>query len=765
MRKLVVILFSFLYSNIALAAPISSIEVEGNRKVEKAAVIAALESKVGSELNAKTIEDDIHNIYQLGFFSDIRIYKDGTKLIIRLKEKPSIVAIEYEGMDEVSEDDLEDKLESTVYSIVDMEAIQADVRTIETEYLQKGYYLAKISYELVPVENSDYEVKLIFKVEEGGKVLIGDVEVLGNKYFTDYELIEKFLSKPYTRTSIISAPGSIYNEEFVKRDTEIIGYLYKDQGFAEVQVGKTFKMIDQDRRFVQLTFQVEEGVQYKIGGIDISGDILYDKSEIKDWMKLKKGELFRFSFLRKDVETIIDKYGDKGFAYVDVNPRHRFDREKKLVYLNYEITNGDKVYFGDITFAGNTKTRDNVLRRELKIAEAELYSGTRLRKSKGNIQRLGYFDEVQAIRSRDKRNPSILNYEVRVKEKPTGQLQAAVGFSPNTNTSESQFFGQGRYSENNQSGYGWRANVTARWNTGKNYDFNLGWDNPRVDDSLWSLGVNGFLRSQVRRFTAGVEVQETRRGASIRVGRRIFEMINLSTAFKTSAIQQTSDGFILDTFKDEGRENSIIFSLSRNATNNFIDPSDGSKLRASQQISGGFLGGTRQYMETILDGAYFHPIDFNEGYRTYFRFHGRFGFLWPYEKANIPLFSRYLLGGAEDMRGWRFNEIGPTFNIMQSPNDRTLDIDKGGNKEFLFQAEYFVPIIPEANIKALVFYDAGNVFLEQQGLTLQDPYQDVGFGFRWITPVAPFRFEWAWQVSGDGKLSEKPNFIFYLGYE
>ena len=143
MRKLVVILFSFLYSNIALAAPISSIEVEGNRKVEKAAVIAALESKVGSELNAKTIEDDIHNIYQLGFFSDIRIYKDGTKLIIRLKEKPSIVAIEYEGMDEVSEDDLEDKLESTVYSIVDMEAIQADVGPLKLSIFKKVTILPK----------------------------------------------------------------------------------------------------------------------------------------------------------------------------------------------------------------------------------------------------------------------------------------------------------------------------------------------------------------------------------------------------------------------------------------------------------------------------------------------------------------------------------------------------------------------------------------------------------------------------------------------
>ena len=388
MRKLVLILFALLYSKIALAAVISSIEVEGNRKVEKAAIIASLDSKVGSEMDIKIIQEDIHNIYQLGFFSDIRIYKDGTKLIIKLKEKPSIIAIEYEGMDEVSEDDLEEKLESSVYSIVDMEAIQTDIRTIETEYLQKGYYLAKISYELVPVDGTDYEVKLIFKVEEGGKVHIGDVEILGNEYFSDYQLIEKFLSKPYTRTSIISAPGSIYNEEFVKRDSEIIGYLYKDQGFAEVQVGKTFKMIDQDRKFVQLTFQVEEGNQYRIGGIDISGDILYDKDEMRKWMKLKKNGLFRFSYLRKDIETIIDKYGDKGFAYVDVNPRHRFDREKKLVYLNYDITKGDKVYFGDITFAGNTKTRDNVLRRELKMQHQTLlrysprksreYSKTRL---------------------------------------------------------------------------------------------------------------------------------------------------------------------------------------------------------------------------------------------------------------------------------------------------------------------------------------------------------------------------------------------------
>ena len=232
--------------------------------------------------------------------------------------------------------------------------------------------------------------------------------------------------------------------------------------------------------------------------------------------------------------------------------------------------------------------------------------------------------------------------------KPTGQLQAAVGFT-NTNTSESQFLDKVDTQKTTKAVMVGEPMLQLVGTRVKTMILTLDGTTLELMTRYGRLG-NGFLRSQVRRFTAGVEVQETRRGASIRVGRRVFEMINLSTAFKTSAIQQTSDGFILDTFKDEGRENSIIFSLSRNATNNFIDPTDGSKLRASQQISGGFLGGTRQYMETILDGAYFHPIDFNEVYRTYFRFHGRFGFLWPYEKANIPLFSRYLLGGAEDMR-------------------------------------------------------------------------------------------------------------------
>ncbi|MCX6131995.1 MAG: outer membrane protein assembly factor BamA, partial [Proteobacteria bacterium] len=656
-----------------------------------------------------------------------------------------------------------DKLETKVYTIVNEATINNDLRMIEKQYLEKGYYLAKASYKIEAKTDNENEVDLSYIVEEGGKVLVGDVHIMGNNFFSDADLIDKFFSRPYTRMSNISAPGSVYNDEFIKRDTEIISYLYKDQGFAEVIVGAPTKIMEEDRKFVRLTFELEEGIQYSVGGIEISGDILYTVEELKAWMLLKDGELFRFSNFRKDVEMLIDKYGDKGYAFVDVNPKHRYDRDKKLVYLNYEITKGEKVYFGDFTFIGNTKTRDNVLRREMDVADGELYSGTRLTSSKTNIERLGYFEEVQTLRQRDEKQPQILHYKVKVKEKPTGQLQAALGFSPGAEATENKWFGQGRYSEENQSGKGWRSNVTGRWNGGKNYSLELGLTDPRVDDSVWSLGFSAFIRNEVRLVAEGVDVQEARKGGSITVGRRIIELLRASITYRTSIIDVESKTALVGSFVEAGRENSIILGLARNGTNNYIDPSEGSDVRLAQEFTGGsLLGGSRQYLETTASASYFYPIDFSETYRTYFRLHGDFGLLWPNGDKSIPILTRYRLGGAEDMRGFGNRSIGPKYTILQSPTNQGTEINKGGNRKALFQAEYFLPIIKEANIKGLFFYDIGRVYDESEAFELTKLERDVGFGFRWITPVAPFRFEWAYPIV-NGRPGDL-RFIFYLGY-
>ena len=652
------------------AEKIVDVKVRGNAKVESSAIKTILSSQKGKQLDGEMIRKDILALYELGYFSDIRIFKEaaagGVRLIVDVKEKPAIASIAFIGMEELSEDDVREKLETRVFSIVSESAVAGDVRTIEKMYLEKGYYLAKASYKLQPIEGNPNQVELQFIVDEGGKVLIGEVHILGNHYFSDSELISKFFSKPYTRTSSISAPGSVYNDDFIKRDAEVLAYLYKDQGFAQVQVGKPIVVMDSDREFVRVTMEVEEGIQYSMGEIKFSGDILYEIDEMKEWMNLKEGDLFRFTLFRKDIEMLIDKYGDKGYAFADVNPKPRFDEEKKLVYIDFEITKGEKVYFGEFKFVGNTKTRDNVIRRELEVADGELYSGTRLSLSKRNIERLGFFEEVQTIKSRDETNPNILNYRFKVKEKPTGQLQAALGFSPSAGgTTENKVFGQGRYSEENQSGKGWQTSFTGRWNGGNNYSLELGFRNPRVNDSDWSFGVNGTTRNEVRQISNdGLQIQESRNGVSFSLGRRIIELIRASIALRYTKITQDSDRYTPASFLQVGEARSVIFALSRNSTNNYLDPSEGSSVRLSQEFTGGALGGDRDFLESTLDASYFYPVDFSDTYRTYFRVHGLFGLLWPIGDKTIPLLDRYTLGGPENLRGYRYRTVGPKFSFF-----------------------------------------------------------------------------------------------------
>lgn len=768
MRLELLLLSSLLAAGPVLAAErIEEVVVRGNQKVEADAITTILKSQKGSDLDSASVRADIKHLHELGYFSDVRFLKEpagaGVRVIVEVVEKPAIGSIQFVGLAEMKEDDFKEKLESKVFTIVNESKINADLRMIEKQYLEKGFYLAKATYKLEASPSNTNEVSLVYNVEEGGKVLVGDVHILGNEFFSDAELIDKFFSKPYTRLSNISPPGSVYNDDFIRRDVEILSYLYKDQGFAEVNVATPIRILEEDRRYVRLTVEVEEGIQYSVGGIEFTGDLLYTPEEMKEWMLLKPSELFRFTNFRKDVEMLVDRYGDKGYAFADVNPKHRYDREKKLVFLNFEITKGEKIYFGDFTFVGNTKTRDNVLRRELEVADSELYSGTRLTKSKTNMERLGYFEEVQTLRERDEKNPQILNYKFRVKEKPTGQLQAALGFSPGAEGNQNKWFGQGKYTEENQSGKGWRTTLTGRWNGGKNYDLEVGWTDPRFNDSDWSLGFSAFFRNQVRLITNDVDVQEERKGGSVTVGRRIVELIRSSITYRYSTIDVQSDTALVGSFVESGSESSIILGLARNATNNYIDPTEGSDLRLAQEFTGGgLLGGTRQFLETTATAAVFLPVDYTDTYRTYFRLAADFGLLWQNGDERIPILTRYRLGGPEDLRGYEQRSVGPKSSILQTPTGRPQEINWGGTKKLLFQAEYFMPIIKEANIKGLLFYDMGRSYAENEAVDLSAMDRDIGFGFRWITPVAPFRFEWAYPIQ-DGEVGDL-RFIFYLGY-
>lgn len=754
----------------AHAQRIESVVVKGNAQVESDAVVTLLESQAGTQLDKHKVRSDIRKLHELGFFSDIRFKertgkKGGIVLVVEVVEKPAIVEIVIEGNDEITEETLREKLATKLYTIVNENTITQDVRAIEQQYAEKGFFLASVGYDLVEV--SPKEVKVTFRIDEGGKVQVAEVQILGNKYFSDSEVINRaqFATRPYTRGEAISQ-SSLYNKEFIQRDAGAMEYLYKDNGFAEVKVGKPVVEIDSNRDFVRATFKVEEGLQYNIGKIDVTGDLLFPKPELLEAMRLKPGDLFRYSLFVKDVEMLTDKYGDLGYAYADPAPDMKFNKEARTVDITYVITKGEKVYFGEITIVGNSKTRDNVVRREMEVADAALYSGTGLTQSKANINRLGFFEEIQVIKERVDGRTDELDLKVKVKERPTGQLQAAVGFTPSTGNQQSSWFGQGRYSEENQSGKGWQTNLAAKWNGQETYSFELGFTEPRINDGDWSAGVTGFYRNEVRRIIEDVNVEERRLGAQFTLGRRIIEQIRASIAYRIERLQQVSDVFVLRAFRDEGITSSLIFSLRRNATDNYLEPTDGSDVLLRHVVAGGpGLGGDFSFYESSADVNYFYPIDFSDTYRTYFRIHSQIAYIYqnPATGDEVPFVNRYRLGGYDDMRGYEFQEISPEYSVMRAPGGALYDFPKGGDKQLYAQLEYYVPLIPEARIKALVFTDIGRVYDNDEAIALKDFKRDVGFGFRWITPIAPFRFEWAYPLEKGGELGDM-QIIFSLGY-
>lgn len=748
-----------------LGPQVVEVTVRGNAKVESDAIVTLLKTQSGERLNPANIRADIKSLFELGYFSDVRFFSEqapgGIKVIVQVAEKPAIVAIKFEGLNEITEETIKEKLETKLYTIVNEATITTDVRMIEKQYTEKGFYLARVHYNLE--KKSATEVELTYVVEEGGKLKVGNVDILGNAYFTDGDIIDKLACRPYTRGSAFGS-SSLFQDDFLRRDIEFISYYYRDNGFAEVKVGKPNTLLDPDREFVQLTFMVEEGLQYNVGKIDVSGDLLFPKEELIEAMKLKPGELFRYSRFTRDIEMLGDKYGDLGYAYADVNPKTTFNRENRTVDIDYEITKGDKVYFGTMTILGNTKTRDNVIRREFEIADSELYSGTRLAESKKNINRLGFFEEVQVLKERDEGDQTLLNLKFKVKEKPTGQLQAALGYSPGGGGAEASWFGQGRYDEQNQSGKSWKTNLTGKWDGKSNYSLEAGFSDPRVNDSKWLAGTSAFYKNEVGSPLEDTEVETKRLGGTVFVGRRIIELISARLTYKLERIIQSSEAYLLDRFRENGISSSAIFSISRVATNNYIDPNEGSEIDLRQQVTGGpILRGDQQFMESTADASYYYPIDFSDTYRTYFKLHGLVSYIYPNGDKEVPYMERYRLGGPLDLRGYNSWEIGPRIGLLRAPGDPPQLSNKGGDKKLLFQLEYFMPLIPEAGIKALLFSDVGRVYDDSEPLELKGFYRDVGFGLRWITPLAPFRFEWAYPVLEGGKLGEM-EIVFYIGY-
>ena len=727
---------------------IAKMDVVGLKKVERDAVLAKIVSKPGILLSLETLRADVQALFNLGYFEDIEFLGEKTaagevNLYVRLKERPVISKISFSGNDKQSNSDLEGVIKVKQWSILDLNKIKDDISFLLKHYEEKGYYLTKVTYETR--ETKPGEVELIYKISDYDKVQIKKITFLNNKAFSDDQLKAVLgETKEGGFFSFVSSSGN-FKEAAFKNDLQRLTYYYLDNGYVKFKYEAPSVTISDDKKYVYITIYVDEGEKYQMGSIDFSGELLFSREELGQDITLKTDDTFSISKRNADIQKLTEKYQDLGYAFTNVIPKMNIKDEEKRVDVEYVFEKGNLAYFGEISIVGNTKTHDKVIRRELKIKEGELYNGTRLRESKENVERLGFFQPGEVIfnSTTPKGKNDIVDIEIQIKERPTGTITLGAGYGSvqglffTTTVAESNFLGRGQ-------------NISLSTNISRDKNqkaINLGWSDQYFLDSNFSAGFDAYyvLFYIPSRYT-------TRRiGGNVRTGYPIFDYTNAFLTYKherlkigdvqyqASADPEIAKADAADIAADDGTLSSLIWSVIRDKRNNRFETSGGNYQSASVETAG--LGGDKKFIKWALNNRFYTKVAGD----LVFRNNIEFGQMNPYGGRRAPPSEKYYLGGPNNLRGYQFFTVGPNRGGVDI-NNNAISIPLGGTQQLygMFELEY--PLIREAGVKLVTFYDVGNISNGWDELRKFSFRSDYGFGVRWFSPIGPLRFEWGFPI-------------------
>ncbi|MBD66715.1 MAG: outer membrane protein assembly factor BamA [Halobacteriovoraceae bacterium] len=757
MMRFVAIFFTLLVSISALADTpigthqdlfkISEIKVQGNKKVEAEAILEKISAKKNMMVDNYTIRNDIKTIYNMKYFDSVEMHQNGSVLLIKVVEKKIISKIIFEGNDEVSEEDLKEQLKTKEYNILDVNTIKSDVLTLQKFYEEKGFYLANITYDLT--KNEFGGLDLTFKIKEFDKVTVKKILFLGNHELTDSELKAVMFTQEESLFSGLSGSGN-FKEFYFKTDVEKLKYLYKSKGFLQVNIGNPVITVSEDKKWIFITINVKEGPKFSVNDIYFNGELLFTESEMRDEIRLTSGEIYSEEVLRQDIQKLTEMYQDKGYAFANVLRRLQIVPGENKVDIHYSFEKGEIAYFGKIIVKGNTKTRDKVIRRELRIHEGMKYSGSLLRRSKENVNRLGFFEQGSVIFNTVsvKGKDNILNVEISVKERQTGQISLGAGYSTAT-----QGFFQASIAQNNFRGMGQNLNLNVSISKFQK-TYNFGFTEPYFLDSKWTAGwdiyqtQNGLISS----------FSSEKKGVDLRVGYPIFEYtrVFLTLRHEETTIEDVRNPSVnLDL--ENGIASTLRTTLRYDKRNNIFEPTDGHYGSLSIEYAGFY--GDQDWIKGTAEGRFYEPVYEDFVFRTRLRLEQ---IAKTPGSAGIPRTEKFQMGGSRNMRGYNFEDIGPIRELEDKQDGELRDFNIGGQVSFLSQFEIEHPLVKEAGLKWVVFYDAGNVFLEELDPDDFKLKRDYGFGFRWFSPIGVLRFEFGYPLDAE-EGQEGNQFHFDIG--
>jgi outer membrane protein insertion porin family len=733
----------------AIAVPdtgvLRRVDIQGNRRVETDAIRAVLPLKAGDTFDKAKLKATLLAVWRMGYFADVKldvspmpVPESGYVLTVLVAEKPAAHEVRLEGNEELSKDDLKDTIEVKQFQILDQEAVRKSAKKIQEKYVEKGYFLAEVTTRIDPLPNN--EVDVVFVINEHAKVTVKEVRFVGNQAIRTEELKAAMLTQEGSILSFLTNSGT-YREDAFQRDELVLQGLYFDIGYIYVKFGKPAIELSPDRRFIFITLTVDEGEPYNVGKIEVSGDLLVPREQLLSLIRTRSGDRFSKSKLQTDIQALLDVYKDRGYAYANVTPDTAVESDKKIIDLNYMFQKGNLVSIEKIELVGNSKTRDNVIRRELRISEGELYSGTAVRISKQRVTALGFFDNVEINNHRGSSDDKMV-LEVSVKEKLTGTFQVGFGF-----TGGESFFGQAQLAQNNLLGYGHTASLSLQISSIRQL-FQLSYLDPYVFDTKWTGSID-LYRSEL--LYSGFDRQAN--GGSLTGGYELFEDFRFFTTYTLEKVNVVASGASADLLKNQfqsGRTSSVRFSFNWDKRDNRLFPTAGHLESASAEFASSILGSQNLFQRYRLIERYYHPLIWG----LVFKVNASLGYIRSTDPTNHPvaISEKFFEGGINSIRGYSLRSISPTKRIASTldPAAGLLDFPIGGNKELVTNWEIEFPILESAGVRGVVFYDAGNTFSEtenffqsgQRGGTLPlGLFHSVGFGLRWFSPLGPLRFE------------------------
>jgi outer membrane protein insertion porin family len=705
---------------------IEIITIVGNKRVDSEAVMKKIISKVGEDYSTDNIRDDLRAIYGMGFFDDATAElfdtATGKELRFSVKEKLFIKKILFEGNKEITEEKILTVLSLKENNVLDHVLLKQDGERIRQLYKEDGYYLTTVE---PLIATDEVGATVTFVIDEGEVVGIKRITIIGNEALSSREIKRIMRTKQRGLLSFITGAGE-FNELVFQSDLALIIHRYFDKGYVQADILDHKVLLSEDKRWLFITIAVSEGEQFRVGEVDITGDILTTKEELLENLKIESGEVFSRSAVTKGIEKITDIYGDKGFANADFKPLSLVDEGKKTVDLTIEISKSEPVFVERIDITGNVRTRDKVVRRELEVLEGELFSTSGLKRSRNNLRRLGYFEDVRIERSAGS-TPDKIKLDVRVKERPTGAFTLGVGYS-----SFDKLIGSASVSQSNLLGTGLKVNLSVLL-SGRSSRYNISFTEPWLFDKPLSAGFDLF---NTARDFPDFSIDE--KGFGLRFGFPLYKRTTrgfLSYSLEEVDVADVDENASLVIREQEGLRvvSSVKARVKRDTRDDAFFPTEGSLSSISAQYAGGLLGGDTDFIKFEGDAVKFFPLPWWE---LIFSLKGSAGYIDGFSGQDEPIYERFFLGGINSLRGFESRSVGP-----EDPGTGELI---GGNIKLLASAELLFPLFVVRNLKGVLFFDIGNSYEDR--VDFGDLRMGAGAGVRWFSPLGPLRIEWGYNL-------------------